>query len=244
MHLTPSRSTIAAVVLTAALAMAAPAVARSHTAASGIDAATVDGFHAVGCAATRAHRAGKLVATCANGRLPSGVMATAPNAARLGGFVATSYLLGQFVESRNFTCGAAGFVPEASSQTYELDVSELFVNGPTDEQFMCNPVLPDHAVVRSMTAALADGDPSGNIECSLWRSPLSLPLGSNRMADVATTDAFDGGATFPTTNSISTSLIENASYEYLLDCELIASPGHLMGVFGVTLGYQVNETDG
>ena len=244
MRLIPSRSTIAAVVLTAALAMAAPAVARSQAVASGIDAATVDGFHAVGCAANRAHRAGKLVAACANGRLPTGVMATAPNAARLGGFVASSYLLGQFVESRDFTCGAASFVSAASFQTYGMNTSELYVNGSTDEQFMCNPVLPDGAVVRSMTAALADGDPNGHIECSLWRSTLFAPLGPNPMADVATSDAFDGGAAFPTTNSISTSLVDNAKYEYLVDCELTASPGHILGVFGVTLGYQVNETDG
>ena len=47
----------------------------------------MDGFHAVGSGATTTQRKGKLVATIATtGRLPDNIIATAPNAAKFGGF--------------------------------------------------------------------------------------------------------------------------------------------------------------
>jgi hypothetical protein len=45
----------------------------------------VDHKHAVGAAASKAHRAGKLVATDRHGRLPNNIIMKAPNADRLGG---------------------------------------------------------------------------------------------------------------------------------------------------------------
>ena len=57
----------------------------AQAAVSAINADKVDGKHAVGAGATVARRAGKLVATNGSGRLPDNIIATAPNAARLGG---------------------------------------------------------------------------------------------------------------------------------------------------------------
>jgi hypothetical protein len=56
------------------------------------DAHKVDGKHAVGFAATKAVRAGKLVATSRNtGRLPNNIIAKAPNANRLDGIDSSGF---------------------------------------------------------------------------------------------------------------------------------------------------------
>jgi hypothetical protein len=73
--------TILVAVIVAALAASVPAIASTAT-----NADKVDGFDAVGCKATKHHRAGKLVAVCANGYLPSNLIQTAPNAQKLQGF--------------------------------------------------------------------------------------------------------------------------------------------------------------
>lgn len=57
-----------------------------------VNADKVDGKHAVGAGATISGRAGKLVATDAEGRLPNNIIATAPNAAKLAGVGALGWL--------------------------------------------------------------------------------------------------------------------------------------------------------
>lgn len=68
-----------------------------------INADKVDGKHAVGAGTTVSGRAGKLVATDAGGRLPNNIIATAPNAAKLGGVGPLAWLRDQpgSVDSEN-----------------------------------------------------------------------------------------------------------------------------------------------
>ena len=83
----PTRRPTATLLLAVALA----AVVASAPALAGAvvryaqNADKVDGRHAVGSGASRAERAGKLVATGPDGRLPGDVIRTAPNSARLQG---------------------------------------------------------------------------------------------------------------------------------------------------------------
>jgi len=58
-----------------------------------VNADKVDGRHAVAASTTPAGRAGKLVATNSSGRLPNDIIATAPNAGKLGGQLPDAYLL-------------------------------------------------------------------------------------------------------------------------------------------------------
>jgi hypothetical protein len=69
--------------LSAALVIGGPAAARAVYDAS--NAHRVDGKHAVGAGASPARRAGKLVATNRQGRLPNNIIRKAPDSARLGG---------------------------------------------------------------------------------------------------------------------------------------------------------------
>ena len=67
------------------LVLAAPSVAAKIT-----NADTVDGKHAVGAGASVKKRAGKLVATNKQGRLPNSIIAKAPDANRLDGLDSTA----------------------------------------------------------------------------------------------------------------------------------------------------------
>ncbi len=77
-------------VIVAVLMQAGPPVAAAVYDA--VNADKVDGRHAVASWTTAADRAGKLVATNAYGRLPNDIIATAPNAGKLGGQLPGAYL--------------------------------------------------------------------------------------------------------------------------------------------------------
>jgi len=80
---------VTAVVVAVLMQAGPPVVAAVHDAAN---ADKVDGRHAVAASTTPAGRAGKLVATNSSGRLPNDIIATAPNAAKLGGQLPGAYL--------------------------------------------------------------------------------------------------------------------------------------------------------
>src|SRR5687767_3423525 len=70
-----------------AVGLSAPAVGSSLRLSYADNADKVDGKHAVGAGATITQRKGKLVATSGTtGKLPSNIIAKAPNSDRLGGY--------------------------------------------------------------------------------------------------------------------------------------------------------------
>lgn len=80
---------VTAVVVAVLMQAGPPVAAAVHDA---VNADKVDGRHAVAASTTPAGRAGKLVATNSSGRLPNDIIATAPNAAKLGGQLPGAYL--------------------------------------------------------------------------------------------------------------------------------------------------------
>ena len=72
--------------------VAGPTVAQA--AYDAVNADKVDGKHAVSAGAAPGARAGKLVATDGNGRLPNNIIAKAPDASRLGGVSPAGYVHG------------------------------------------------------------------------------------------------------------------------------------------------------
>jgi hypothetical protein len=83
---------LTAVIVATLMQVGPPVVAAAYDA---VNADKVDGRHAVGAGATPAKRAGKLVATNAQGRLPDSIIAKAPDAAKLGGVAPDGYLRNQ-----------------------------------------------------------------------------------------------------------------------------------------------------
>ena len=82
---------LTAVIVGMVLSGAPSAVAAAYDA---INSDKVDGKHAVGAGATAAERAGKLVATGSEGRLPNNIIAKAPDANNLDGRDSGAYLSG------------------------------------------------------------------------------------------------------------------------------------------------------
>jgi hypothetical protein len=109
---------ISAIVVLAATQVAAQEGARKPgtdgeaTTPAGINADTVDGRHAVGPAALPAQRAGKLVATNAQGYLPADIVLKAQNADRLDGLVSTVFARAALLK------GAAGAVNEPDNPVH------------------------------------------------------------------------------------------------------------------------------
>jgi hypothetical protein len=90
--------TVVVAMIVAAVTAGIPAIASTVT-----NADKVDGFDAVGCKATRTHRAGKLVAACPNGYLPPGLVRKAQNADRLQGFRAAQLTRSAYAVSTSST---------------------------------------------------------------------------------------------------------------------------------------------
>lgn len=61
----------------------------------GINAGSVDGFHAIGATDKAGKRSNKLVAANGKGRLPNNIIKKAPDAARLGGIRAAAFARGR-----------------------------------------------------------------------------------------------------------------------------------------------------
>jgi len=80
---------LTAVIVASVMQVGPPVVAAAYDA---VNADKVDGRHAVGAGASAANRAGKLVATNAQGKLPDSIIAKAPDAAKLGGILPDGFL--------------------------------------------------------------------------------------------------------------------------------------------------------
>jgi hypothetical protein len=212
--------------------------------AAGTNADTVDGFHAVGCSATRVKRAGKLVATCAsNGRLPNNIIAKAPDSAKLGGKSPTAYLLRSAIDTRTFSCGGSSMVPGDNVTEYGTDGP--LVAGPGGS-FRCNAVLPDGAVVTKASATVRNNDPTGEVVCALARSRLDIAtIDFDTMATMGPA-APNAGDTVVTTTAITDPVINNATYTYRVSCRWDGdgTDGYDQGVFGARVTYQVSAANG
>lgn len=110
-------ATVVVAMLTAAITAGAPAIAAA-VADFAKDADKVDGRHAVGAGASAGSRAGKLVATNSDGRLPNNIIGKAPNADRLDGLDQASFRRTVLPRGRTMT----GVVGGATAGRNEGDV--------------------------------------------------------------------------------------------------------------------------
>lgn len=114
--------------VTAVLVAAGPVVARSVVDFAR-NAHRVDGIHAVEASTSAGKRAGKLVATNANGRLPRNLIPLAADSSRLDGFSSQAFV---------FRCGAGSLrghatVPSNVGAAYEeVDGFGTVLGGPLD----------------------------------------------------------------------------------------------------------------
>ena len=108
--------TMIVAMVTAAVTAGGPALAAAVSQAMNAD--TVDYRHAVGAGASRSNRAGKLVATNVEGRLPGNIIAKAPNADRLDGVNSAKYARHGAVR---VSAGSANWQPMRTDAALVLD---------------------------------------------------------------------------------------------------------------------------
>lgn len=213
-------------------------------AASSSPAGTVDGFHAVGCKATRIARAGKLVATCkSTGRLPDNIIAKAPDAAHLGGKAPGAYLLGATKVTRTFSCGGSTMTPDSNGIVYVTEGTRVESH---DGVFRCNLALPDGATVTKATAAVHDADSAGTITCAVARNRIDVPtFNPDAVAQMGTAIAGSNDTVLSTT-TISNGVVNNAHYVYRLSCAMSGGvdAADSLGVYGGSVTYTTTAAKG
>ena len=109
----------------------APGAGASVAGKAGINADTVDGFHAVGCGTHLVNRGKVLVATCTNGRLPSNIIAIAPNSKKLSGKT-----LAQVVATAEADLNCTGCVQAVEIADGSIDPGKLQAAAPSAGQVL------------------------------------------------------------------------------------------------------------
>jgi len=163
--------------------------------AGGINAATVNGFHAVACTTNRSARAGKLMAVCKNGYLPNNIIVMAPNSAKLGGKTWQ-----QIVAMAWKTTGNAGTNP-STNFLGTTDNQQLVIKVNGTQVFLLQPTLgtpniiggySGNGVTNGVVAATIAGGGIGGFPNTVTDSYGTIGGGqSNQAGDSAgsTTDA-------------------------------------------------------
>jgi hypothetical protein len=127
-----ARKVVSSLVVALAGLTLVPIAGSAAPSRAGGNADTVDGFHAVGCATKIANRGVRLVATCQNGRLPSNIIAIAPNAKKLSGKT-----LAQVVAMAEADLHCIGCVEAVEIAGGSIDPDKLLASGaPTTGQVL------------------------------------------------------------------------------------------------------------
>ena len=126
-------------------------------------------MHAGGSGATATQRRGKLVATNATtGRLPDNIIATAPNAAKLGGFTHT--------QLRSFPLSVTGALAQGGA-SLAADGGLVLDNSGTPSITLTFPLPPDYHVGGTVSLDLVLEDiNSGGCSIALSTDGLSGPV--------------------------------------------------------------------
>jgi hypothetical protein len=161
------------------------------------------------------------------------------------------------VYTRSVSCGANDFFPAISTDyyTYSPDDGTVVRAAPSNPtEFVCNPRLPNGAVVRRVEFTIHDHDSSGAVtKCGLYRSSLAAAdAGSvDTVAVVADTSAAGiPGTIRRSTTVIQNGNVQNASFAYLMRCQLDEAGGipltglPKIAIFGSDVVYTITADKG
>ena len=170
-----------------------------------------------------------------------------PVAAQFAGRAATPAAL----QTRVASCQGLNFHPIDNLTPYSYTGSELFQSHYGDGFFLCDPKLPDRAVVTKVQFTLRDADFVGEVRyCALYRSGLTVANATTEgvVATVPTT-GYDvaPGIVRKSTSSIAFPVVDNASWAYYLQCQIhITDPTgyQLIGIYGADVVYQISAANG
>lgn len=156
--------------------------------------------------------------------------------------------------TRVASCSGLNFHPIHYQTTWRWDGHVLMrVTDAGDGWFLCDPNLPNKAVVTRVRFTLQDDDRDINIRfCGLMRASLtSGSTSSQALATVSETGlTARPGTVRRTDGSISRATIDQSRYSYWLQCQIVFNGGLVRveerhhGIIGADVTYKISSTNG
>lgn len=151
-------------------------------------------------------------------------------------------------QTRSVSCHAYEFQPvdSATGSDYH-DAKRIRAGTNGSGFFVCDPRLPDRAVVTKVQFSIWDGSGSSEVQyCGLYRSGLtstSADTVQEMAAMPATGLAQAPGFARLTDTTIQHATVNTASYVYELQCNLPLA-GQSLGLFGADVIYTISSANG
>ena len=151
--------------------------------------------------------------------------------------------------TRTASCPAlGGFHPISSDTSYGYIATKLLWLGAGPAFFLCDPGLPNKAIVTKVRFTILDDTAFGEIQnCALVRSGLTPTTAQSVqvLASVPSTGVpFTSALPLrPSDTSISYATIDNANFAYWLQCELPYTNSQI-GLFGADVTYKITAGNG
>jgi hypothetical protein len=155
-------------------------------------------------------------------------------------------------QTRTASCQGLNFHPITNTTGYGWAGTELYIaDTPGEAFFLCDPKLPDRAVVTKVQFTLRDANFVGEVRyCALYRSGLTTDKANTLqvIATVPETGIADApGIVRKSTSSIAHGVIDNASWAYWLQCDIYFTDHtseQLVGIYGADVVYQISAANG
>jgi len=152
--------------------------------------------------------------------------------------------------TRTASCSAlGGFHPIDSNTKYGYaSTTRLYYLGVGSSFFLCDPGLPNKAVVTKVRFTIYDYSASAEVRnCALVRSGLTPTTAESLqvLASVPATGAsyYSDQPLRPSDTSISYATIDNGNFAYWLQCEFSANTSAL-GLYGADITYKITAANG
>ena len=149
------------------------------------------------------------------------------------------------IYSRVASCSAQAFVPRDGYSAYGSTGYLRYNAGGGSGYFICDPGLPNGAVVTKVQFTVLDNDATGNMkDCSLMRAGLTTGLaGSAQHVGGPLATAGTPGKLRLGDTSITYARVDNAKYSYWLQCQMTDS-SIILGIYGASVTYTISATKG
>jgi hypothetical protein len=168
--------------------------------------------------------------------------------AALGGPIGKAATQPASTQSRSVSCDAFDFQPVDSDTGADYFNAKRIRKGTGGSGFfICNPSLPNTAVVTKVQFSVWDGSGSSQVKfCGLYRSGLTAST-ADTVQELASLPA-TGISTAPgfirlTDSSIQNATVNNAKYVFWLQCNL-EQAGQSLGLFGANVIYSITSANG
>jgi hypothetical protein len=157
--------------------------------------------------------------------------------------------------TRVTSCAGLDFHPITSDTSYDWDGGGVWRKPDSGDQrdgfFLCDPQLPDKAVVTRLRFTVVDDTLRAQVRfCALYRQAITVS-GANDpaqlMANAGGTDmAGRPGVVRLNTSTIHRATIDHASYGYYLQCQINFQPGFAAEtqIIGADVTYRISSTNG